>query len=39
MTRSVQVLVWVSALVVALAVFQLYRSPEMIYHVSALRLC
>ena len=39
MTRSMQVMMWVSALIVAMAVFQLYRSPEMIYHLSSLRLC
>ena len=39
MTRSVQMMIWVSAFIVAMAVFQLYRSPEMMYHLSALRLC
>ena len=39
MTRAVQVMVVLAALGVLAGVFQLYLSPEMIYHLSSLRLC
>ena len=39
MTRTVQLMYLMGALGVILAVFQLYLSPEMVYHLASLRLC
>ncbi len=39
MTRTMQFLYFLGALGVLFAVFQLYLSPEMVYHLASLRLC
>lgn len=39
MTWTMHFMYLLGALGVLFAVFQLYRSPEMIYHLSSLRLC
>lgn len=39
MTRTVQFMYLLGALGVLFAVFQLYLSPEMVYHLASLRLC
>jgi len=39
MTRTVQFVYLMGALGVLFAVFHLYLSPEMVYHLASLRLC
>ena len=39
MTRTVQFMNLLGALGVLFAVFQLYLSPEMVYHLASFRLC
>ncbi|SMX24941.1 hypothetical protein BOA8489_03074 [Boseongicola aestuarii] len=39
MTRTVQFIYLLGALGVLFALFQLYLSPEMVYHLASLRLC
>ncbi len=39
MTRAIHFMYILGALGVLFAVFQLYRSPEMMYHLSNIRLC
>lgn len=39
MTRTMHFMYLLGALGALFAVFELYRSPEMIYHLSSLRLC